>query len=211
MIFFLAGFIGVSMTQCFMAHELTVNPDIQSKLYAEIAEAHRQLDGKPLTYETLQGLKYMDQVVSETLRRWTVQAVHDRRVNKPLKLHNDDGTVIQLQIGDAILYPAYAVHMDPQYFPDPERFDPERFSDANKGSIQADAYLPFGIGPRNCVGSRYALMAMKTLFYHLLLNFSLVKSARTQHPLRLKQRYNLAMLPENGFFAELRPRMAATN
>lgn len=189
-----------------MVHELTVNPAIQAKLYDEIAEADRQLQGKPLTYETLQSLKYLDQVVSETLRRWTLAPINDRYVNAPFKLYNDAGSPVQLNVGDGIMIPTCAIHMDPQYFPDPERFDPDRFSDENKHTIRPGTYLPFGIGPRNCIGSRFALMGMKTLVYHLLLNFSLEKSPQTQNPLRLKQFMNAAMMPEKGFFARLQPR-----
>lgn len=209
MVFFLAGFNAVSMSQCFMAHELAVNPDIQAKLYAEIEAADRQLDGKPLDYETLQSLKYLDQVVSETLRRWTLASINDRYVSSPFKLYNEDGSSVQLNVGDGIMFPVHAIHMDPKYYADPERFDPERFSDENKNAIQPGTYLPFGIGPRNCIGSRYALMGLKMLFYHIVLNFTLEKSARTQHPIRLKQQYNPAMLPENGFFANLQPRSVA--
>lgn len=208
MVFFLAGFNAVSLSQCFMGHELTVNPDIQAKLYNEVAEAHKKLQGKPLTYETLQSLKYMDQVVSETMRRWTLASINDRQVSSPFKLYNDDGSSVQLNKGDGIMFIINALHMDPKYFPDPERFDPERFSDENKHNILPGSFLPFGIGPRNCIGSRFALMGMKTLFYHLLVNFELVKSEKTQHPLRLKQRYNASMIPEKGFNAELRPRSA---
>jgi Cytochrome P450 len=54
-----------------------------------------------------------------------------------------------------VLVPVYALHHDPDYFPDPEKFDPERFSDENKGNIKNFTYLPFGSGPRNCIGKAY--------------------------------------------------------
>jgi cytochrome P450 len=57
-----------------------------------------------------------------------------------------------LKPGDGVYIPIYALHHDPDYFPDPEKFDPERFSDENKGNINPFAYLPFGSGPRNCIG-----------------------------------------------------------
>lgn len=58
-----------------MAYELSVNPDIQQKLYEEIVAMEENLNGKRITYDQIQGLKYMDQVVCETLRRWTPQPV----------------------------------------------------------------------------------------------------------------------------------------
>jgi cytochrome P450 len=56
---------------------------------------------------------------------------------------------------DMVLVPIYALHHDPDYFPDPEKFDPERFSDDKNGIIKNYTYLPFGSGPRNCIGKAY--------------------------------------------------------
>lgn len=58
----------------------------------------------------------------------------------------------QLNPGDGLWVPIYAIHHDPQYFKDPETFNPERFSDDNKGDIRPFSFMPFGIGPRNCIG-----------------------------------------------------------
>jgi cytochrome P450 family 9 len=52
-----------------------------------------------------------------------------------------------------VVVPIRSLHYDPRYFSDPDRFDPERFSDENKGKIVPGSYLPFGIGPRNCIGT----------------------------------------------------------
>ena len=59
---------------------------------------------------------------------------------------------ILIEKGTKILIPVQGLHHDPQYFPDPERFDPDRFSPDNKMYIPSGVYLPFGDGPRNCIG-----------------------------------------------------------
>ena len=59
----------------FMAYELVCNPDIQQKLFDEVQAMNDELDGKKITYEQIQGLKYLDQVISETLRKWPISAV----------------------------------------------------------------------------------------------------------------------------------------
>lgn len=59
----------------FMAYELVCNPDIQQKLYEEILEMESKLGGKKISYEKIQGLKYLDQTISETLRKWPVAPV----------------------------------------------------------------------------------------------------------------------------------------
>jgi cytochrome P450 len=65
----------VATTMSFMAYELVANPDIQQKLYEEISDIESQLDGKKITYEQIQGLKYLDQVICETLRKWPAAGV----------------------------------------------------------------------------------------------------------------------------------------
>lgn len=152
-LFFLAGLNTASAASSFMAYELAVNPDIQEKLYREIHQVWSQLDGSKLTYEVLQKMNYMDCVVSETLRRWTLLPTHERAVNKPCVLVDDKGKKIQFNVGDGVLFPSGAIHMDPKYYPNPKLFDPERFNNHNKHNIRPCTYFPFGIGPRNCVSS----------------------------------------------------------
>lgn len=60
---------------------------------------------------------------------------------------------LNLKKGATIIIPILALHHDERYFPNPKRFDPDRFSDENKNKIVPGSYLPFGIGPRNCIGS----------------------------------------------------------
>ncbi|KDQ65318.1 Cytochrome P450 9e2 [Zootermopsis nevadensis] len=76
--------------------------------------------------------------------------VGDRLCVKPYSLEADPP--LEFQPGDRIFIPIYGLHHDADYFPDPERFDPERFSDANKPKVNPLAYLPFGSGPRSCIG-----------------------------------------------------------
>lgn len=59
---------------------------------------------------------------------------------------------IHIKKGDMILIPVIGIHFDPKYFPNPNKFDPDRFSDENKSSIVPGSYIPFGVGPRNCIG-----------------------------------------------------------
>lgn len=103
------------------------------------------------------------------------------------------------------MIPIYGFHHDPKYFPEPEKFDPERFSDENKGDIDPDTYLPFGIGPRNCIGSRFALMELKTIFYYLVLNFSLEVTEKTQIPLKFDKN-PIGLKTERGIWVALKPR-----
>lgn len=145
--FFFDGFETVTTAFCFLLHELAVNPDIQTKIYDEIAELRKELQGTELDYSSLTKLKYLDMAISETLRRWSPSPINDRQVSKPIVLENSDGTKVQLNVGDSVLIPTYPLQMDEKYFPDPEKFDPERFSDANKGNIKPGSFMAFGMGP----------------------------------------------------------------
>lgn len=68
-----------------------------------------------------------------------------------------------MQPGEGIWIPIYAIHHDPQYFPEPKKFDPERFSDDNKSSINPLSFIPFGVGPRNCIG-KYKIHTLNKYF-----------------------------------------------
>lgn len=73
---------------------------------------------------------------------------------------NNPKKTIQLKAGMSVTLPVYAIHYDEQYFPDPERFDPERFSDENKQQIIKGTYMPFGEGQRICLGIFYTCIVL---------------------------------------------------
>lgn len=116
-----------------------------------------------------------------------------------------DGKKFTIEKETSFLIPIIGFHRDPTYFPDPLKFDPERFSEENRASIDPDAYLPFGIGPRNCIGSRFALMELKTIFYYLMLNFQLEVTGKTQIPLKLTNS-PIGLKTEKGIWVALKAR-----
>lgn len=203
-IFFLAGFDTVATAMSFMAHELAINPDVQQKLYDEIVENESDLNGLSVTYEKLQNMKYMDQVVCEVLRKWPPAPLTDRLCVKDYEFECG-GRKIVIEKGTNFFVPIWAIQNDPAYFPNPNKFDPERFSDDNKGTIHEYTYIPFGVGPRNCIGSRFALMEIKTIFYYLLLQFKINVTSKTQIPLQLKK-VPVGLKTEKGVWVELQPR-----
>lgn len=205
LVFFLAGFTGVATTMCFLCHELAVQPDIQKRLRREIDAVHESLNGERVTYEALQKMIYLDQVISEVLRKWPIAFMLDRRVNKQYLLENSDGSKMILQPGDVVWFPVHAIHRDPKYYPNPDVFDPDRFSVENRASFNMSAYLPFGIGPRSCVGTRFALMELKASIYYLIRDFYLECSEKTAVPLKLKPG-SFSIEAENGFWLQLKIR-----
>lgn len=151
-LFFVAGFDTTSTTISLTAYELARQPEIQDKLYAEVIETNARLHGKRVTYEDLQAMKYMDQVVTETLRFWPPAPITERVCVKDYVY--DDGTLhFLIKKGTMLMIPIYPIHHDPEFYPDPEKFDPERFSDANKHNVRSGTFIPFGMGPRFCLGN----------------------------------------------------------
>ncbi|KAL1490243.1 hypothetical protein ABEB36_012971 [Hypothenemus hampei] len=185
MIFFFAGFEGISSLLSYGSHELAFHKDIQDKLRDEIRQTHKLNNGK-LTYEFLLSMKYMDMTFCEMVRKWAPALFVDRVCVKPYTIEPKypDEPTVKLKPGDVLWIPIYALHRDQKYYPDPEQFNPERFSDENKDRINPYAYIPFGVGPRNCLGSRFAILECKALMYHLLLNFEIVPLPKTKVPLK---------------------------
>ena len=84
-----------------------------------------------------------------------------------------------------VLIPVYALHRDEEFWPEPDCFNPDRFLPENKGSINEFAYLPFGGGPRMCIGMRFALMEIKTILVKMLQQYRFVRVAETPVPLKV--------------------------
>ncbi|KAK4875979.1 hypothetical protein RN001_012401 [Aquatica leii] len=178
LMFFAAGHETTSSTIAFTLHELCVNPDIQQKLREEIFQKIEEYDG--LTYEAVQNMTYLQMVVSETLRKYPLTPLLNRRTEQDYKF-SETGLVIEK--GTAILISQKALHWDPQYFPNPEKFDPERFNSENKQNIPNYVYLPFGDGPRNCIGERFGLLSSKLGIIHVIKNFTVEKNSKTREPI----------------------------
>lgn len=90
----------------------------------------------------------------EGLRKWPPINFVDRMCLKPYTISNASSNEdpVKIEAGQIIGIPIRNVHLDEQFYPEPEKFDPERFSDINKRNIKPGTYMPFGIGPRNCIG-----------------------------------------------------------
>lgn len=112
---------------------------------------------------------------------------------------------IYLEKGAVVWFPIVGIHRDKKYYPNPDIFDPERFSDVNKDKIDPNTYMPFGVGPRSCIGLRFALLETKILFCRLLSKFSLVTTDKTHVELKLSMA-TISLQPENEFWVGLKAR-----
>lgn len=148
-LFFGAGFNTTTSLLQNVLYDLACNPEIESELITEIDNVKSKLGSEPVNYETLHKMKFLDMVISESLRLRPPAGVVDRYCNKDYEFQLEDGRNFKIPKGKVVLIPIYQLQHDPEYFPNPEKFNPHRFRDEN--SIIKGTFLPFGLGARNCV------------------------------------------------------------
>lgn len=203
-LFFFAGFRTVSSSLSFVIHELMENKVVQDKLKEEIKDVFESLQNRPLTYEALTNMEYLEAVISETLRKWPQLPLVHRVCTKTTILEDPEtGKIIKLKPGDAIQVAAVGIHRDPKYYPDPMHFDPERFSKENKKNISANTYMPFGLGPRMCIGNRFAMLEMKALLFYLLKDVTFEPSVKSCIPLELDCKAPAQIEAKGGFWVKV--------
>ncbi|CAE1295561.1 unnamed protein product [Acanthosepion pharaonis] len=196
MVFFIAGFQTTASTLSYFAHSIAMNPDVQEKLYQEIEE---KLGQESPNYDNVQKLIYLDMCMAETLRMYPVGTVLSREskedcIVKGMKIPKDT----------AVLFPIMCLHYDPRYWTEPEKFDPEHFSEENKAKQIPFTYLPFGGGPRICAGMRLADLEFKMAVVQMLRKFRLVACDKTEK----KIEFALAgiLKPKNGIWTKIEHR-----
>ncbi|GJQ64938.1 hypothetical protein Trydic_g7106 [Trypoxylus dichotomus] len=179
--FFLAGSESTANTTTFLLFELAYNQDVQQKLRDEILNVLAR-DNGVVTYEGVMNMKYLDMVCCENLRKYATVGFLNRKCVADFKLPNTD---ITIEKGTKIIVPVYALHNDPMYFPNPEKFDPERFSDENRSNIIPGTYLPFGEGPRYCIGERFARLVIKAIVVSFIRKYKFELNREVKYPLVL--------------------------
>uniref|UniRef100_A0A6M2E1Z5 Putative cytochrome n=1 Tax=Xenopsylla cheopis TaxID=163159 RepID=A0A6M2E1Z5_XENCH len=184
LIFLITGVITSTSTMGFGTYEIANNKDIQNKLIAEIDDVRKNSNGH-ITYEAIDKMEYLGQVISEILRKWPPGMIA-RNCVKPYTITDNKNRIThQCQPGDVIYVPTIAIQNDSFYFPDPKTFDPDRFSESRKSEIKPNTYIPFGIGPRKCIGIEFSIILAKLVMFHLLSKYTLEVSPKTLQPIEL--------------------------
>ncbi|KAB0791090.1 hypothetical protein PPYR_02890 [Photinus pyralis] len=180
-LFFLAGFETSSSTMSFCLYELSLNPDIQQRVRDEINAVLKKYNGE-ITYDSLRELEYMSCVIDEVLRKYPPVPILNRKCVSDYKLPNTD---ITIKKGVNLVIPLIGLQRDPDYFPNPDKFDPERFNKKNVEKVTPFSYMPFGEGLRICLGLRFGLMQTKIGLLLMLKNFKFTLSDKTATPIEL--------------------------
>ncbi|XP_051282195.1 cytochrome P450 3A40 [Dicentrarchus labrax] len=197
MIFIFAGYETSSSTLGFITYCLATHPETQKILQQEIDETFPE-KSQP-TYDALMQMEYLDMVVNESMRLYPVATRLERMTKSSVEING-----VTIPKGTVVMVPVYTLHRDPDLWSEPETFKPERFSKENKDNVDPYAFLPFGAGPRNCIGMRFAVLMMKLVLVEILQNFSFVTCKETDIPLELGN--DGFTSPKNPIKLRLKPR-----
>lgn len=146
-----AGIETSALALAWVFHEIARHPDVEGRVHEEI---DRVLAGRPVTAADVPKLTYVQQVVTETLRVYPIWILM-RRTLRPVRLGG-----VPLPEDTEVTISPHALHHDARWFPDPYRFDPDRWAGDRTRNVPRGAFIPFGAGNRMCVGNAFAMTEM---------------------------------------------------
>ncbi|KAI5634395.1 cytochrome p450 domain-containing protein [Phthorimaea operculella] len=203
-VFVQGGFETTATTLAFVIYELAYNPECQERLYQEIRDIKEKLDGKEFTNESLDEAVYMKACINEALRKFPPMGWLDRVAAKDYNIDEN----LTIPAGTPVYINGIAIQMDPDYFPEPDKFIPDRFLPENEKNIQPFTNFPFGEGPRMCIGRRFAYTALKQALAALILSFKLKPQPKMPEPNKCQMEKNsLFLLPAQKISIIFEPRV----
>ncbi|XP_059044996.1 cytochrome P450 6B6-like [Achroia grisella] len=167
-VFFAAGFETSSSATSYTLHQLAYNPEVQEKLHKEIDTVLAKYNNK-LSYDAIKEMTYLEWSFKEAMRIFPSLGYLSRVCRRK---YTFPGDILTIDEGVSVVVPIQAFHIDPQYWDNPQEFRPERFHPDEFNEIQKSIYLPFGDGPRNCIGARLGLMQSLAGLAAILSQFS---------------------------------------
>ncbi|XP_050388972.2 cytochrome P450 3A29 isoform X2 [Patella vulgata] len=177
-LFFIAGYETTASTLQFISYNLAKNPGVQEKVIKEI-ETH--VGDREPTYDDINKLTYMEQVILETLRHYPPVITVNRKASTDVDIKG-----VHIPKDAMVMIPIYSIQHDPENYENPEEFRPERFDAATRQESNPITFLPFGYGPRLCIGMRLALLETKIALVCLLRRVRFAKCSETPDKLDFK-------------------------
>ncbi|CAG9792351.1 unnamed protein product [Diatraea saccharalis] len=178
-VFFAAGFETSSSNMSYTLHQLAFNPEIQKKCHEEIDTVLQKYDGK-LCYDAIKDMKYLKMCLNESMRIFPSLGILFRKSASKYTFPDSDLTIDE---NVTVMVVNQAMQMDEKYFDEPEKFIPERFSPANASNMQNHVFLPFGEGPRACIGERLGIMQTLAGLAAILSKFTVAPSKNSKRQL----------------------------
>lgn len=191
---FLAGHETTANTLTWAFYQLSKNPEIEKRLHEEVDSV--LADGRPATAADLTRLDYTRRVMAEAMRIHPTVPAFARQALEDHQLAH-----LKIRKGDVVAISQMVVHNDPQWYPNPERFDPDRWLPEAAAARPKFAYFPFGAGPRKCIGEPFAWMEGTLLLATFARDwrFALSPTARVQQQpaITLRAKHGMPMVPHS--------------
>ncbi|KOV76985.1 cytochrome P450 [Nocardia sp. NRRL S-836] len=168
-----AGIETTALALAWIFHEIAADPLVQRRVVDELDEV---LAGRAVTFDDVPKLTYLGQVANEVLRKYPMWLVM-RRTAEEVELGG-----VRLPPGTEVILSPHTLHHDPEHFPDPERFDPDRWTPGTARQLPRGAFVPFGGGIHQCIGNHFALTEIVTVVATVCSRYRLVP----ERPVRVK-------------------------
>ncbi|XP_019625332.1 PREDICTED: cytochrome P450 3A8-like [Branchiostoma belcheri] len=189
-LFFVAGYETTASTMAFVLYNFALNQEEQKKARKEIKKIMEDRD--LVDYEAVHEMSYLEMCCMETLRMYPPVADIGRIVDEEVKIQ-----WLTIPKDMFVMVQVLAIHYDPERWPEPMKFIPERFTKEAREKRDPYDWLPFGAGPRTCIGMRLAMMELKVGVAKILMEYHITTAPDTDIPLKMKKG-NQFPTPENG-------------
>ncbi|XP_065207589.1 cytochrome P450 4C1-like isoform X2 [Planococcus citri] len=184
-----------AVTICFCMLMLGMRQDVQKRVYEEIHSVFGDENRLP-NLEDLSKLSYLEQCIKETLRRFTVVPLGLRHTQEDIPI--SDGKIIPSGCNIALF--GLAIHLNPEIYPNPEIWDPSNFDPDKVANRHKASFVPFGAGPRGCVGQKYAMVSMKAQLSTMIRNFKITTDIKMED---IELSIDILLRSSTGYYVKL--------
>ncbi|KAL1455669.1 hypothetical protein WDU94_009750 [Cyamophila willieti] len=181
---------------------LALHPNIQQEVYHEILTVVGTDPNQAPTYDQLQELHVLTRVIKESLRLFPSVPILIREAEEEFQINNY--TIPKGAFLGVLIF--CGPHQDPHHWPNPTRFDPDRFLPSETQGRSPGAYLPFSIGPRNCIGNKYATLSMKATISTILRRYRILPGVRCKRIEDIRWGFHFTIKLLSGNDIRLEPR-----
>ncbi|XP_066993572.2 cytochrome P450 4C1 isoform X2 [Anabrus simplex] len=184
---------------CYALYYLSKDQQVQKRAMEELRSIFGTQSNIAPTYQNICEMKYLEYIIKESLRLCPSVPVIGRHLGEDLTIKTGN---LRIPASSSVLISPYLLHRNPDYYDEPEKFDPDRFLPENCQRRHPYAYIPFSAGPRNCIGQKFALLEMKAVISKILWHYHLSSEPSFEPELTIE----LILKSANGIKLKLTPR-----